>query len=52
MKADCSSLVNKEKTNEKRLTKLEKGEEHILYGKTMPLLPAAPHMKMLKPICV
>jgi len=36
----------------KRLTKLKKAEKHTLLGKTMLPLPAAPHMKMLKPICV
>jgi len=50
MKADCLSLVNKEKIKmRKRLKKLEKREELTLHGKT---LPVAPHMKMLKPICV
>jgi len=50
MKADCPNLDNKEKSIERRITKLEKEERHMLHGKTMLLHPAVLHRKTMKEI--
>jgi len=52
MKVDCPSLVNKEKARERKSNKSGKGRKAYIAGKTMPLVLAVLHMRMLKLICV